>query len=114
MIKNGQTQEENNEVVLRDRATRLFKFLKELALLKTKVIRDLADYEKVVWLCDVPEYHGCLSVLGLESDKLQDSSWLEIKQSAEPPKPSVPTLCHKWIADNDLTPLNESSLNVRL
>jgi hypothetical protein len=39
--------ESSNEDVLRDRAIRLFKFLRELALLKSKIVRDLLDYEKV-------------------------------------------------------------------
>ena len=34
----------------RDRAIRLFIFLRELAKLKTGVTRDLPEYEDVVWL----------------------------------------------------------------
>jgi hypothetical protein len=47
--------ESSNGDVLRDRAVRLFKFLRELALLKSKIVRDLSQYEKVVWFHDVPQ-----------------------------------------------------------
>ena len=100
-MKNNPGPPEGKDVdVLRDRAVRLLKFLRELALLKTKVVRDLSEYEKVVWLNDVPEYKGCLSVLSPESDKLQDSTWLEIKQSPEPRRPAIPTSCEKWLEEN--------------
>ncbi|MDO8491847.1 MAG: hypothetical protein Q7T04_07530, partial [Dehalococcoidia bacterium] len=87
--------------VTRDRAIRLFKFLRELALLKTKIIRDLSEYEKVVWFYDVPQYKGCVSVLGPESDKLQDTAWLEIKHSTEPKRPAVPLFCARWLEEAD-------------
>lgn len=92
--------ESNNGDVLRDKAVRIFKFLRDLALLKTKMVRDLAEYENVVWFHDVPEYKGCLSVLGPESDKLQYSTWLEIQQSPEPRRPTIPSSCEKWLGED--------------
>jgi hypothetical protein len=86
--------------VLRDRAVRLFKFLRELALLKSKIVRDISEYEKVVWFDDVPQYKNCLSALSPESDKLQDSTWLEIKQSPEPKRPAIPLSCGIWLDDD--------------
>ncbi|MDO8578810.1 MAG: hypothetical protein Q7R50_06485, partial [Dehalococcoidales bacterium] len=86
--------------VLHDRAVRLFKFLRELALLKTKIVRDLSEYEKVVWLNDVPEYKNCFSVLGPESDKLPDSTWIQIRQSIEPKRPAIPDILRKWLEED--------------
>ncbi len=97
----GHTQS-SNEDVLRDRAVRLFKFLRELALLKSKIVRDLSEYEKVVWFDDVPEYKGCFSVLSPESDKLQDSTWLEIRQSPEPRRPAIPPSCGRWLEEETI------------
>ncbi|WP_322354595.1 AAA domain-containing protein [Dehalococcoides sp.] len=60
----------------------------------------MSEYEKVVWFNDAPEYRGCFSVLGPESDKLQDSTWLDIKQSPEPRSPAVPAPLNQWLEDN--------------
>ena len=91
----------NNRDILQDRAIRLFSFLRELAKLKTKVVRDLAQYEQVVWFDDIPKYKGCFSVLTPESDRLQDTTWLEIKKSPEPKKPPLPPPCLKWLEETD-------------
>jgi len=79
--------------VLQDRAVRLFKFLRELARLRSRIVRDLSEYEQVVWFYDIPEHKGCFSILGPESDTVQDTTWLEIRKSPEPKRPQVPTAC---------------------
>jgi tetratricopeptide (TPR) repeat protein/very-short-patch-repair endonuclease len=93
--------ESSNGDVLRDRAIRLFKFLRELALLKSKIVRDLSDYENVVWFGDLPEYKNCFSVLISESDNLQDSIWLEIKKGPEPGRPPIPLSCGIWLQEEN-------------
>jgi len=89
---------ETNDNLIRDRAVRLFQFLKELARLKSKTVRDLSAYE-VVWFDDIPEYKGCFSILFPESDRLQDSAWLEIRKSSQPKRPPMPPSCLKWLED---------------
>ncbi len=86
---------------MQDRAIRLFTFLRELVMLKTRVVRDLAQYEEIVWFGDIPEYKGCFSVLTSETDRLQDTIWLEVKKSAEPKKPLVPPHCLKWLEETN-------------
>ncbi|MBW2127589.1 MAG: AAA family ATPase, partial [Deltaproteobacteria bacterium] len=90
-----------NGIVLRDRAVRLFKFLRELARLRRRIVRDLFEYERVVWFHDMPEYKGCFSILGLESDTSQDTTWLEVRKSPEPKRPPIPTACQRWLEDTD-------------
>lgn len=87
--------------VLQDRAVRLFKFLRELARLRSRIVRDLSEYEQVVWFYDIPEHKGCFSILGPESDTVQDTTWLEIRKSPEPKRPQVPTACQRWLEDTD-------------
>lgn len=92
--------EVNNSNLIRDRAIRLFTYLRELARLKTKVTRDLSAYD-VVWFHDVPEYKGCFSIpLSQESDRTQDGNWLEVRKTAEPKKPPIPSSCLRWVADS--------------
>jgi very-short-patch-repair endonuclease len=96
---------EGDDKVIRDRAVRLFTFLKELALLKTKVTRDLRAYDEVVWFNDVPEYKGIFSILSGQSSDTQDVVWLEVRRQKEPQKPPIPTSCVEWLdetlEDND-------------
>ena len=91
----------SNRDILQDRAIRLFSFLRELAMLKTRVVRDLDHYERVVWFSDIPKYKGCFSVLSPETDRLQDTTWLEIKKAPEPKEPPVPPPCLKWLDETD-------------
>ena len=88
---------EANDKVIRDRAIRLFTFLKELSLLKTKVTRDLRVYEEVVWFADVPEYKGIFSILLGQQSDTQDGIWLEVRRQKEPIKPPIPSPCLKWL-----------------
>jgi len=85
--------------LIRDKAIRLFTFLRELSKLKTKVTRDLDNYESVVWFNDVPEYKGCFSILAQELDHTQ-SSWLEIRNTNEPSMPHMPASCEKWLDED--------------
>ena len=88
--------------VLQDRAIRICKFLRELARLRTRTVKDLYQYERVVWFGDIPKYKGCFSVLSPESDRLQDTTWLEIRRPPEPMRPPLPTSCKRWIDEIDL------------
>jgi very-short-patch-repair endonuclease len=102
----------DDENVIRERAIRLFTYLRELAKLKTTVTRDLSAYDEVVWFHDVPEYKSCFSVLSSrESDKPQDDIWLEVRKVAEPKKPPMPSLCLRWVEDSpESDPLGEPHL----
>jgi len=106
------TNSKGEDKVIRDRAIRLFTFLKELSLLKTKVTRDLTAYDEVVWFEDVPKYKGVFSILSGESSDIQDVVWLEVRRQKEPQKAPIPATCLKWLdktpEDND--PLVKPSL----
>lgn len=91
---------EVNDRIIRDRATRIFTYLKELARLKSKITRDLFTYDAVVWFHDVPECKGCFCALSSESSERQDGVWLEIRRSKEPQKPAIPSSCLRWFDDD--------------
>lgn len=73
------------EAQVREHAINLFKFLRELTLLRTKVVRTLDKYEQVIWFDSVPNCDECFSVY---AEKSEDRSelWLEVEQ------PSIPKL----------------------
>ena len=102
---------EANGKLVRDRAIHLFTFLKEMARLRTKVIRELSTYDHVVWFHEVPECTGCFSILSPESDETQEGVWLEVRRPKEPQKPSIPSSCLKWLdASAKADPLVEPRL----
>jgi len=92
--------EQDSANLIRDRAIRLFSFLKELAQLKSTTVRDLAAYDQVIWFHTIPEYKDCFSILSPESDSVQDNVWLEIKKPPEPKRPQPPSLCLEWLEDD--------------
>ncbi len=90
----------DDDKLIRDRAIRLFTYLKELAKLKTAVTRDLSAYDKVVWFHEVPEYRGCFSILqSPDIEKTSDGMWLEVRKTPETKRPPTPPSCLKWLAD---------------
>lgn len=44
---------------IHDLSIRLFTFLRDLAALRTKTIRTLDHYEKVLWFDEIPQETGC-------------------------------------------------------
>lgn len=46
----------------RDRAIRLFEYLKRLAELRARTVHDLAEYTEVVWFDEVPAEPECRTV----------------------------------------------------
>jgi very-short-patch-repair endonuclease len=89
--------ESSENSLLRDRSVRLFKFLRELALLKSKTLLDLSGYEEIVWFHQIPPGKGCFTILDQTAENADDMTWLEIKQPPEPAKPAFPDSCLKWV-----------------
>lgn len=97
--------------LVRDRAVRLFTYLKELALLRSKPVRDLTSYAAVLWFSDVPEHKWVFSVVSSGPAESQDGVWLEVRRPSEPKKPPFPASCVPWLQeDADSNPLIEPSL----
>jgi hypothetical protein len=75
----------------RDKAISLFTYLKELSELRTKAIRSWDQYDKVIWLADVPqepEFHCGAWFRNPETD---NEIWIEARKprprSAAPDPP---------------------------
>ena len=56
--KEGWTMPQPSADLDRDRAIRLFTFLKRLSELRTKQIRSIDEYERVLWIADIPAEPG--------------------------------------------------------
>jgi very-short-patch-repair endonuclease len=94
----------SGDEVSRDRAVKLFNFLSELAQLSAKTTRTWQEFEKVMWLHEIPQAQEVRRMAWRDGEQ-QDKSeiWLEIKKPPElkqPPK--VPLSLTQWTKNIDV------------
>ena len=94
------TGTEHSDGNLRDKAVRLFTYLKEVCQLRFVVVRDCRNYEQLLWFHDVPHEPECFCIAwnGSEASEL----WIEVRRGAEPACPPVPAVCKDWVNPADL------------
>lgn len=100
---NHMPSSESNTRSVVEKAVRLIDFLTRVALLRTKVYRDLASYEQVVWLSSVPRDKNCFTQAWGRSEDHEADEWLEVKARKEPGLPEVPVVCKDWVDPETLT-----------
>src|SRR5487761_85125 len=103
------------ENLIRDRATRLFTYLKELTELRSDVKRSCDEYDQVIWWAEIPREKECYCAawdLGRES-AYEDWVRVERPRRKRPPSP-LPALV-AWLNERDIAdasldapPLKES------
>jgi hypothetical protein len=81
---------------VRDKAARLFTYLKEFAQLRWVATRDCLNYESVLWFHDVPREPACFSI-AWGAPREDDDVWLEVQKQSEPQCPPVPQVCQNWV-----------------
>ena len=86
-----------------EKVVRMIDYLARVALLKTKVNRDLAGYEDVVWLSYVPSDKNCFTQAWGRSEEHETDVWLEVKARKEPGLPAVPGVCKDWVDPETLS-----------
>ena len=79
-----------------DRARRLFLFLRDLTELRSKAVRDIESYERVLWFSEVPG--GPKAWSSFDSDAAEElDAWLSIQRVSFPPRPRPPEVVEPWI-----------------
>lgn len=79
------------------KVVRLVDYLLRLATLRTKLIRDIAEYEKVLWVSDVPHERGCFTQAWGRDEEHELDEWLEVQNRREPELPAIPPSCKDWV-----------------
>jgi very-short-patch-repair endonuclease len=92
----------NDVALMRDRARRLFLFLKELAQLRSKVTKTCNDYPQVIWLADLPEAPEHISFRQPSDNAETAPVWLEVLQPHLVAPPPVPVTIRAWLSDREL------------
>jgi len=89
------------------RARNLVEFLRRLTQMKTAPVRDVDEYEDVVWFVSIPELPGshCVTHPGHSTD----SDWIAVERPRIPPRPQPPIALWGWLID-DREPTSEPEL----
>jgi very-short-patch-repair endonuclease len=86
-----------------ERAIGLFTFLHALTELRSKTVRTLAQYEKVLWFHEIPREPGCHCIAwGTSPDEDTSEVWLEVKKPRLRPPPRVPEPLEPWLDPKEL------------
>ncbi len=89
------------------KAVRLVDYLLKLATQRTKLIRDIAEYEKVLWISDVPHQPNCYTQAWGRDEEHDPDEWLEVQNRPEPEVPAVPAQCKDWVNRESLRNKND-------
>lgn len=98
----------------RDKAIRLFTYLKDLCSLRTTQVRNVATYDQVFWLSDLPRHKLCRCTIWHLTDPSSPTSeqhsdlWIEIRKPVLKSPPELPDELEPWIKDEEIT---DSSLS---
>lgn len=76
---------------------RLVDYLLRLATLRTKLVRDIAEYQQVLWVSDIPHERGCFTQAWGRDEEHEPDEWLEVQNRREPELPTVPPPCKDWV-----------------
>jgi len=86
-----------NQQKKNEKAVRLVDYLLRLASLRTKLVRDISEYEKVLWVSAVPHKRGCFTQAWGRDEDYDSDVWIEVQTRREPELPSIPDQCKDWI-----------------
>ncbi len=86
----------------RSKIIRLVDYLTRLASLRTKTIRDIADYERTLWIADIPCEKGCFTLAWGRDEEFEPDVWVEVQNQREPELPGVPEKCEDWVERSSL------------
>ena len=90
------------ETAKMQKVLRLVAYLTRLASLRTKIIRNIDEYQNVLWVKDVPRQKGCYTQAWGRYEDYDLDVWMEVQTRREPQLPSVPLLCKDWIENSSL------------
>ncbi|MCA9643737.1 MAG: AAA family ATPase, partial [Myxococcales bacterium] len=86
------------EQAARRRRSSIIDFLLEVIRLRSPIQRDFAaKTEEHLWLADIPNEPGCWTRAWGEDEDRDDTTWLEVAQRPEPPRPALPAVLEPWV-----------------
>jgi ribosomal protein S7 len=93
---------QNGTDPLKDRARRLYQFIRELILLRQSPLRTVRSYEQVLPLENVPPKPDCSFIARDDFDDEEQDTWLEVRCPRFESFPDPPSILDEWIDPNQL------------
>ncbi len=94
---------ETDDQQVRDRAVRLFTFLREITELRSKTIRTIEQYDKVLWFKEIPREPGCDCIAWRPvKDEEKSDVWVEIRRPRLKPPPRVADALEPWLDSQEV------------
>ncbi len=87
-----------DQAELSRRARNLVEFLRRLTQMKTVPVRDVGEYEEVVWFASVPDMAGSHCVT--HDGQASDADWIAIERPRIPLRPQAPAVLWDWLVDD--------------
>ena len=81
----------------RDRAIRLFTFLKRISELRAKRVQSIDEYEQVLWIAEMPQDPGCHTIW---SERAAADNWIEVTKPRLKEPPAPPPALEPWVDRN--------------
>jgi len=79
----------------------VIEYLSSLARVNSIVVRDIANYQNILWLSDIPrDGKNCYSKTWGADENTPADVWLEVKKISEPPLPTIPKVCEQWVDES--------------
>jgi len=91
----------------KDKVIRLIEYLQKVASLRIKVVRDLTNYEQILWFSDIPQQKGCFAQAWGRDEDYDSDIWIEVQTRREPELPTIPHQCEDWIDKSSLRNKND-------
>jgi very-short-patch-repair endonuclease len=85
-----------------EKAVRLVDYLLRLASLRSKLVRDIEEYERVLWLSSVPHERECFTQAWGRDEEHESDEWLQVQNRREPELPALPDRCKEWVNQSSL------------
>lgn len=76
---------------------RLVDYLTRLASLRSKIIRNIDEYQNVLWIKDIPKQKKCFTQAWGRDENYDSDAWVEVQNQREPELPGVPAQCKDWV-----------------
>ncbi len=102
-----------DDTLVRDKAVRLFTYLKELTELRSDVRRNCDDYDQVVWWAEIPREKECYcAAWDLGRDAAYDD-WLRVERPHRRRPPTAPSLLLPWLSERDIADASQDAPQLR-
>jgi hypothetical protein len=103
---------ENSTAAPDSKALRLVRYLREFVGLRSATVRDVAQYDSILWFGDIPQESECTSPAWRDGFE-QGDPWLSVRKQQFPKAPAPPEIVLPWIDEVALSRASTEQLSLR-